>query len=361
MITIQSVTQVGKKVKMLCKYLVLYLFCAFLVIIFYAWIYYLNSFQNAFKISFEIFWSIENNIPDYIKIWGYTERITNDLFSIILVGTVLAKFLNPINPILFAPYIVYDTVDRKFSIRYWIMLPKGHYLFDVKIKLLLTDYENHQTGVNKINSTWSIDENKLNYNQIRGIRFIELSELESSELIKSIECLCKKHIHNGEYIGGKYSIDLSIRGTSENGITYHGWHRYEKEDILIGYRHIPMQRHSYESEDFYREKYLTQEEKDLINPSADFYLQGKKEFFRFQHFNKVYQLPNHSKAEKAKKNKDILTKQQIIHGQYSGIRQLLLDFCSFLTWFFIDSDRKFAWIMHKALEYFLHITHLRRF
>ena len=357
----KSLYQMNKKIKSICLYIIYYLLSTLIVISFFAWIYYVKGIVNSWRVSFELFWQIESYSFDEIIIWIYAEQIVNDLFSLMLVGTVLARLLEPLNPIIFSDYVVYDTVDRKMSFQYWIMLPKGKYLYDVKIKLILTEYETHQRGNNKLESLWEASGDKLELDLARGIRFITLTEKESTDLIKSVEEFYKRHIVNGIHIGGKYAIDLSIRGTSENGTTYHAWHSYKSEDILIGYRYVPIQRHSYETNDLYRENYLSEEERKKLNPSEDFYKAGKKEFFRYQHFGKVYRLMNSAVSKKANKNHDILSKQQIIRGQYCKPCQLILDLISFITWFILDSDRKIVWIFHKLKEYLLHIVHIRKY
>lgn len=356
----RPLNQIQKKMKFLMQYLFFYLLGTFLIVYIFALLYIQKGVTSPFRLSFEIFWSIESEYPELIKTIAYCETIAYDLFSIILVGTVLVRLLQPLNPIQFSNYIVYDTVDRKMTFRYWIMLPKGKYLYDVKLKILLTDYESHQTGINQLETFWEPDNNKMNLDQIRGIRFVELNEKESSDLIILIERMIQKHINDkGEYIGGNCAVDFSIRGTSENGTTYYGWHRYKLEEILLGYRYVPLQRHTYASEDFYRIE--PRGDKGGINASKDFYEKGKKEFFRYQHFDKVYRLPNSAFSSLAQKRGDILSKEQILHGQYSGIKQLLLDLISFGVWFYLDSDKKIRWIFHKAFEYFLHITHIRRY
>ena len=354
--------QVGKRIKSIILYLIYYFLSSIFVTAVFAWIYSIRGIGNPIEVSFEVFWGLDSHWNSNIIKWIYVEKIVNNLFSIILVGSVLTRFLEPINPILFGKYVVYDTVDKKFSFRYWIMLPKGQYLYDVKIKLLLTEYETHQRGINKLNSSWEMNSDNLQLDLARGIGFLELTVNESSDLIKAINKMCYKYAaSNGRSFGGEFGVDLSIRGNSENGTTYHGWCRYKKEDILLGYRHVPMQRHSYDTEDFYREQYFSEEERKSIRASEDFYRAGKKEFFRYQHFDKVYRLANSARAKKAEEQRDILTKKQIIHGQHSIPYQLILDFISFIAWFILDSDRKISWVIHKMGEYILHITHIRRF
>lgn len=360
----RSLHQIGKKIKAIFLYLLYYCLGSLIAVTIFAWIYSLKGIINSWQISFEIFWTIENYKIDEIIYWTYAERIMNDLFSVILVGTVLAHLLKPLNPILFANYVAYDTVDRKMVFKYWIMLPKDQYLYDTRIKLFLADYETHQQGINKISPVWEVNENedRLNLNMARGIRFVELTEKESSDLMKSIENLYNKHVdEEGKYVGGEIVIDFSIRGTDESGTTYHNWHKYKLDDILLGYRYVPMQRHSYYSRDFYREVYLNDEEKRNLNASEDFYQSGKKEFFRYQHFDKVYRLKSSAKSEKAEKNHDVLSENQIKHGQYRGLHQLILDLLSFITWFYLDSNKKMSWVLKKIGEYLLHITHIRRF
>lgn len=351
------------KIKLLSKYIFFYLLGAVLIISFFGEIYLLYNVKNAFEYSWQIFWLIENNVSKDIKIWFYIERIANSLFSLIIVGNILTKFLSPLNPILFSKYVTYDTVDRIFTFKYWIMLPKNQYLYNVKIKLFLAEYEAHQRGVNKIQSKWQLNTNNL-LDLARGIRFIELSEEASCDLVKNIDSMLQKYEKddNGNY---KWGIDLFIDGVSETGVNYHGHVKYKMKDILIGYKNVPMQRHSYASEDFYREYHLSQEEKERMECSKDFYDSGKKEFFRYQHFDKVYKLLNSAIYEEgqneAEKAGDVLTRQQIEYGQYGGIKQLLIDLMSFITWFYLDSDRKVSWVFIKIGEFFLHITHIKRY
>ena len=103
--------QVGKKIKVIFLYLLYYCLSSLIVVTIFAWIYSLKGISNSWQISFEIFWTIENYKFDEIVYWTYVERMMNDLFSIILVGTVLMRLLKPLNPILFANYVAYDTVD----------------------------------------------------------------------------------------------------------------------------------------------------------------------------------------------------------------------------------------------------------
>jgi len=357
----KSLTQVFKRIKTICLYVICYLLCSIIIISLFSWIYDINGVSESWRISFEVFWNIKIYYDEVIINWIYIEQIVNNLFSLILVGGVLAKLLAPLNPIIFSDYVIYDTVDRKMSLQYWIMLPKGKYLYDIKMKLLLTEYETHQKGINKIEPLWECREQDLELDLARGIRFITLTEKDSTDIIKTIEEYYDRHIQNGKFIGGNCSIDLSIRGTSENGTTYHAWHRYKRDDILLGYRYVPMQRHSYDTKDFYGEEYLTEDEKKKINPSEDFYKAGKQEFFRYQHFGKVYRLRNSANSEKAKKKHDILSKEEIIHGQFFKPYQLIVDLASFITWFFLDSDRKMRWVLKKIAKYLLHISHIKRF
>lgn len=352
--------QLCKKIKSLLQYLFCYLLGAVAIIAVFSGIYFQYGIDDSLGKSIKTFWAMENTLPESVIFWVYCEKIVRDLFSFVLVGYVFLKYLAPINPILFSKYIAYDTVDRKMQFRYWIMLPKGQYLYDIRIRLMLTNYESYQKGVNRLDSLWQMDEDKLELEQARGIRFVELTEQESADLIGHINAIKEKHMDEWGKPTGDYYIALSIRGSNESGVTYYGWHSYHLEDVLFGYRYVPLQRHQYASEDFYREKNMNDEELRKINLSEDFYREGKKEFFRYQHFNKVYRLDKSLYSLKADKNKDVLSKEQIIHGQYKGIRQLVLDLMSFSVWYVLDTDRKLRWILGKAGQYMLHVLHIRR-
>lgn len=347
--------QIKMKIKFLMKYLLFYFLGTFLLVYLFSVLYAMKGVPSQFELSFEIFWGIESEFPESIQIIAYCEKVTYDLFSVIFVGAVLVRLLQPLNPIKFCNYVVYDTVDKKFSFRYWIMLPKGKYLYDVKLRILVTDHESHHRGINQLHSFW---EANGDLPQARGIRFVELDQNESQNLKKEIEKMKQKIAGHGGEVKERYAVDFSIRGISESGTTYCGWRRYKDDEIITGYRHVPLQRHTYDSEYFYRTKPIDEEKVDI---SKDFYEKGKKEFFRYQHFDKVYRLSESKPALLAQKRGDVLTEKQIRHGQYAFPKQQFLDLISFWVWFFLDSDKKIRWIFHKAFQYILHICHIKRY
>lgn len=338
--------QLKKKVRYIGLYLFDYLIASSVIIIAFGFIYKLNKVYYPWQMSLEIFWGFGERIPLIVYNWVFLERVVNELFVLIFVGKILEKFLKPINPIITCKYAIYDTVNEKFSFRYWIMFPQNIYLYDVKIRVLLTEYETHQRGINQLKTIWELDSEIQNLDQIRGIRFIELSEADSQNLLKAIEKLLQAD--NGSGKRGKWSIDLAIRGNDENGNTYYKWSRYYYNRVLLGYRYVPLQRHEYDSDSFYSLK------KNLVNVMdfeyQDFYKTNKKEFFRYQHFDKVYKLPSSASISDKRIYNDILSEKQIRVKPFKGIQQSVLDLCSLVTWFILDSDRKIEKMLMRRLK-----------
>ncbi len=72
--------QLGKKIKAIFLYLLFYCLGALIVVTAFAWIYSLKGINNSWKISYEIFWTIESYNFNEVLYWIYAERVVNDLF-----------------------------------------------------------------------------------------------------------------------------------------------------------------------------------------------------------------------------------------------------------------------------------------
>lgn len=347
---IKSVEQLLKRIKYIVQYIMLYILLLVIFNIIFIYIYARLGVSEPWRLSWDVFLSVQDSIPENVRIVAYIERIVYDLFSVVLVGTVLVRFLMPLNPIIFSKYITYDTVDKYYALRYWIMLPRRQYLYDVKVRVMVTDYESHQEGINKLPVMWEMDEAELEYDQIRGIRYVVLSEEESKELSAVLKKIEEGHGINGKQSDRKWNIDFVIRGTSENGTTYYGWHQYKHKNLLRGYRHVPMQQHEYDSEDFYRIKYMSEEERRNRKIGQDYYEKNKREFFRYQHFDKLFALPKCEKQTDSAIRRDILTQSQIRSKPFGGVRQIVPDSISLITRFWLDTDRTFTEVFCALLK-----------
>lgn len=329
----RALMQFGKKIHYALLYLLYYLAASAFIILLFGLFYYFNNVCSPWKLSLEVFWGSEESILPEVYCFIFAEKIINDLFALIFVGKILEKFLKPINPIITSKYAIYDTVKMKFSFRYWIMLSRFEYLYDVKIRVLLTEYETHQRGINQLKPLWELKSDDIqSLDQIRGIRYIELSAEDSQELINTVQ----------KYPNKSWRIDVSIRGNNENGTTYYKWHRYQPKAILIGYRFIPLQRHEYESDYFFStDPYKTDD--DISNFK-------KREFFRYHYFDKVYQLPYSISFTDKKIRKDILTQNQICRKPFKGISHWGLDTYNLITWYTLDTDRKLFSIIPRQIK-----------
>lgn len=328
------VKQLFKKMVMITKYIIFYLFISFLSILVFAMIYHFKEIPNPIHYSIKVFWGISAEIIDKISMVYILEIVVRDLFNVVIASSVLLKFLKPVNPIIIADRVIYNNKSEKYKFCYWIMLSEGKFLFDIKIRIFLSTSEAHQEGVNSLKTVWqSKDEEVINLQQARGIRYAQINKEESEELYKLIKN------HNTDISDKEYELNFVLNGSDANGNLYYGWKRYSLEEICYGYQFVPLQEHEYTNP-----KYFTGNEEDInykINKSD-------KELFRYQHFGKLFYLEG-SENYTGKEKNIILTKKQIIEGQYRGLGQKLLDFCSWVIMLFLDRSHWKSWCK-KVLE-----------
>lgn len=325
--------QIGKKICFVIKYIVLYVVVSFIFISFFATLYWLFGVNNSFEYSLNVFWGIANEINMKIYCWTIGEVVVSNLFNTIIVTCVLIRFLKPLNPIIMSKYIVYNTKKNRFHFRYWIMLPEGKFLFDAKLRVVVTTPEAHEVGINTLQSKWeSKDDKVLNLGQIRGIRYLELNKEESQELLEYINNQ-KYNITEDRLEKNRCEINFVISAHDENGTRYYRWQKYQIADVLYGFQFVPLQGHEYCDKRFFLEN---QPEEDFVKCNGTLY--AGKELFRYQHFDKVYPLQAAVIPSEKHIKKDILLKKQVIKGQYKGLRQKLLDMCSWIIMFFLDKS-----------------------
>lgn len=323
--------QIKKKIYLVIKYIFLYVVVSFILISFFATLYWAFGVKEYFKYSLSVFFGITNESDMKIYYLSIVEVVVSNLFSSIIVASVLIRFLKPLNPINMSKYIVYNTKKNCFSFQYWIMLPEGKYLFDAKLRVVVTTPEAHQVGINTLPSKWeSQDDKVLNLRQIRGIRYLELNEKESRELLEYINNQ-KYNIAEDRSEKNRCEINFVISAHDENGTRYYRWQRYQITDVLYGFQFVPLQGHEYCDERFFSEE---QTKEDFVTYIETPY-EGK-ELFRYQHFDKVYPLKAAVVPSEKHIKRDILLKEQVIKGQYKGVRQWFLDMCSWIVMFFLD-------------------------
>lgn len=325
----EPIRQLCRKINLIIKYIVYYLAISFTIITVFAFIYYFLNLINPIESSIKVFLGISNDFTNQSAFWTTTELLVSNLFNLIVVSSLLIKFLKPLNPIIVSNYVAYNNKTKKFKFCYWIMLPENKFLFDINIRIFLTTRAAYQDGVNSLPVEWqSTDENVIKLKQARGIRYAQLNTKESQELYKLVKD--KNATNHG------YELGFVINGSDTTGNRYYAWKRYKLINIYYGFQFVPLQKHAYTSKQFF---IGNEDNLNTQNHGSHF----PRELFRYQHFDKLFEL---EKAEKLKINqekKDILSKEKIINGQYNWLRQKLVDLCSWVIMLFLDRSHWKSW------------------
>lgn len=238
----------------------------------------LLKFCVLFVVLKLIFLYLGNRFENY----AYVKQliiVCSEMVDILIVSNMLKKLLNPINPIYFSDYFIYDTPKKEFFFRYWIMMREGKYLYDINVRVLLIRPSVFQVGENKLKAEWhSMDKNITNLSYARGIRYVVLSRNESDEL--------KRYLENEEY--DDCIINVIISGKTNTGEVFTKFKNYEPRKCMIGYRFVPLQEHEYMSELYYKP---TEHNREAV-------WDKKREMFCYQHFNMVTRLKEKSRFGK---------------------------------------------------------------
>lgn len=325
----EPIRQVCRKIKVIFKYIIYYLVISFIIISLFALFYYFEGFKTPMESSIKVFWGISNNFTSESSFWTTAEILVSNLFNLIIVSSVLIKFLKPLNPIIVSNNVAYNNKTNRFKFCYWIMLPEGKFLFDINIRIFLTTCAAYQDGVNSLPVIWqSTDKDVENLRQARGIRYVQLSTKESKALYDLIK--------NKKATTLKYELGLVINGNDATGNRYYSWKRYKLINVFYGYQFVPLQKHEYTAEDFFTGN------EDTINVQ-NYESHFPRELFRYQHFGKLFKLDNGENIKEKQEKKDILSKDKIVNGQYKWLKQKLLDFCSWIIMLFLDRSHWKSW------------------
>lgn len=234
----KPIKQICKRIHTVVEYVIYYMVISFGVILMFALFYYFLHIKNPIDYSMKVFLGVAGDFIEEVSFCSILETLISNLFNVIVVSSVLIKFLNPLNPIIISDYVTYNNKSKKYKFCYWIMLPEGRFLYEINIRIFLTTREAHLDGVNALRVVWQ-SEDEMNHGD--GV----------------INCA--------------------------------------------------------------------------------------KELFRYQHFGKLFALKNSEGHNGKVKKNIILTKNQIVKGQYKGLRQKLLDFCSWTIMLFLDCSHWKAW------------------
>lgn len=275
------------------KYLFFYIGASMIVIFIFAIILKKSGDLSPIHTSISFFWGIGTSDSTNLFFVELIEKMCADIFSVAFVGVFLASLLNPINPIIADDHIVYNKGDYQF--RFWIMLPKGHFYYNLKFRLLLTNEEAFHRGENKLEALY---EYMFCGQIIRGIHSISLDEKESRMLREKIEQLKNKH--------SEWHILCIISVESESGVKYNKMIKYHEDDVLENCVFVPTR---------------TVEIERLLNnnetASAFNYVAPKREIRRYENFGKIYNLSSDDSEDGSKKPRYILTRKQLEKGAYN--------------------------------------------
>lgn len=299
------------------KYIFLYLALIALFIGIFGFIYSKQSMPAPFEFSLDVLWG-SPLIPKSAKFIVIIQRITNDVLLVLFLGTFISQQIKPVNPIKHSKYIALCPKVNECFFRYWVLLPEGKYLFDAKVRLVITDSTELNRGVNKLTTVF---EKEHFYNSIRGVRYFKLTGPEVSEF---------SNIINEESL-----ISLYVIGTNETGITYSSVKRYKINDVKKGYRFVSIRETEYleQAESVYGEG----NQLPCSNSHQEKSCKRKKELMKYYHFDKLYRT---DKDCDEINEKDVLDKEKIINGQYKGPIKWVLDLYSWFTSVILDRTNR---------------------
>ena len=259
--------------------------------------------------SVDIFFGSIPDTEESIHFLAVLESLSREIIVVMLLGTILSKMLYPLNPIYLSKYIALDN-DGVLHFRYFTLLKKGNYLYDVHIRVVVSNPRDMNVGEGQL-----MDEFSQQLEMIRGVRRCVLKRIQTMRILKKLEDSDKK-------------IHFIIKGTDENGVCYTRIKAYEKSDILMGCKFLSIRKSEYAKLDIVKQV-------DVSNGLIPPVIEG--EFIRYQHFNKLYVVsPNYNYGESG----DVLSGSKIVYGEFSGIKQILLDMRSMITYLYLERDFK---------------------
>lgn len=107
------VKQVCKRLIRLTIFILIYLLSALVLIGIFSAIYLFVNVPDPWIVSESVFWQVE--YPDFApRNIVIMQIVVKDMLFVIWLGTLLAKLLQPVNPIVFPSYIVCTNQQYKF-------------------------------------------------------------------------------------------------------------------------------------------------------------------------------------------------------------------------------------------------------
>lgn len=300
----RPIKHVFRSVIHVSRSVLLYLLLLILITVLFGGIYAVLGISSPIKFSVDVIWGTPV-IPSNASCFTIVHKIVYEVLLVFLVGTFISQQMKPVNPIEFSKYVAYNNDNNHYSFRYWIVLPQGSYLYNPVVRVVVTDEAELIRGVNKLSPLFEKEEH---YYSFRGVRYFRISGQDATELTNALQ-------GNDDLI-----ISFFIVGYNADGTIYSSIQHYTKDDIRFGYEFVSI-----------REKEYLEQAKSLnghlrmrkIKKSSV----HKKDKMRFQHFDKLYSIQN-KKERITIKEKDVLSKKQIVFGEFFGPKQWVLDFLS---------------------------------
>ena len=292
--------QLRRKVINILRWVLALLGVGGVIVLVFTGLYYIEGQPAPFQISMDVFLGIQDSNIIVVHWIIVVETIIRELYVLLFGGTVLARVLKPLTPIIVSRYIVYN--DNLLRFRYWILYPHQKYLYDLNIRAVIVNKNDLIRG-----TTASLSEPKMLLTQeslkaARGVRYVDVS-FTSAE--KELFDTLMKNVQNQIY--------LLIQGTDESGVTFNIAHSYYSKSVL--------------------------KDCSFVSIRATEFQESPTEYFRYHYFDKVTS-KNVDKARNTHKDasKDILGSEQLDIKQFKGSLQT--------RWYDIVSAIARLWLNH---------------
>lgn len=281
-------------------YVFLYIIIAFVLVGAFCLFYFKLNIENPFRFSLNIFYGLEINYSNSLYYLVVLECFARDLFSLAWVGAVLVYLLTPAKRIFFSKYFIYD--KNSVTFRYWILIPKKHYLYDVMIRVLITESKKNNIGRNKISTLWEWESSDQHLSLARGDRYVEINKQNCSG--DSFESF-SNYLKNAGI--ADYTITIMIRGTDKRGKVFYSKQTYKgkgKGKNLVE-NHVFLQTTKSEYLDSIHA--FSPPLKDKINAND----LKKLPAMRYNYFNKLYKTGAEECLDNAPPPKDVLCEEKV--------------------------------------------------
>ena len=231
------------------NFIIFYAIVSLTVICSFAYIYHGMDIGEPFLHSLYVYLG---QIDFKIGIVELFELFVQIVVAYIAIGSAVTKCMQPINPLRFSSCAVLKGQTVWF--RYWIMLKKGSFLYDVMIRAWIGDDDFFR---NEYNKDYPFVSESITLNSIRGIRQVPID----------VSSFC-----DGDYEQlKKYKIVLMINGVNKDGTMFTNSKAYGfRTDVFNGCRFAEVQI-----------------DKNHETPSINQEDEKKRYFYKYQNFNKI--------------------------------------------------------------------------